>query len=109
MCVRASVALVEAKVKSITDVATDILEYFMRNPGAADTLEGIARWRMLEEIVHGSVKSTEQALRWLIERGYLREVSMTGSEPIFLLNSNKSADAEKLLEQNQIRRHRSSG
>jgi hypothetical protein len=33
-------------------VTKQIVSYFLRNPNAADTLEGIARWRLLEERIH---------------------------------------------------------
>jgi DNA-binding PadR family transcriptional regulator len=61
-----------------------ILNYFLRNSKAADTLEGIARWRLLEEQVHRSFQQTESALAWLVEQGFL-EVETVGSRRIFRL------------------------
>lgn len=62
-----------------------ILNYFLRNSKAADTLEGIARWRLLEEQVHRSLQQTESALAWLVEQGFLEEVETVGSSRIFRL------------------------
>ena len=39
-------------------IAKEILSYFLRNPQAADNLEGVARWRLLEQTVHRSVEET---------------------------------------------------
>ena len=49
------------------------------------TLEGIARWRLLEEQVHRSFQQTESALAWLVEQGFLEEVETVGSSRIFRL------------------------
>ena len=40
----------------------EILSYFLRNPLAADTLEGVARWRLLDEVVYRKVEETRAAL-----------------------------------------------
>jgi hypothetical protein len=85
--------------KSNETVAREILDYFLRNPETADSLTGIARWRLLEEAVQRSVAKTEGALRWLLEQGYLRQVRMRGSEGIFRLNPEKLRDARLFLEQ----------
>ena len=83
--------------KLIEDIAQDILEYFLRNPGAVDTAEGIARWRLLEEAVHRSLETTENALQWLTREGYLTEVSRREKEPVFQLNRGKVTAALELL------------
>jgi hypothetical protein len=51
--------------------AKEVLSYFLRNPQAADTLEGVARWRLLDEPVHRSVEEINQALEWLVAQGFL--------------------------------------
>lgn len=67
------------------EIVKQILNYFLRNSKAADTLEGIARWRLLEEQVHRSFQQTELALTWLVEQGFLEEVKTVGSSRIFRL------------------------
>jgi hypothetical protein len=79
------------------EAAKAVLAYFLRHPTAADTLTGIARWRLLEESVHHSVETTAAALKWLTAEGYLKEVSITGSAPVFRLSAEKRDDAAKLL------------
>lgn len=80
-------------------MAKEILAYFLRNPEAVDSLTGIARWRLMEEFVQRSVQTTEAALNWLLEQGYLSETTRTGSERIFQLNQDKCNGARLFLEQ----------
>jgi hypothetical protein len=75
----------------------EILSYFLRHPAAADSLTGIARWRLMEETVRQTLESTETALRWLISEGYLSEESRLGSERIYQLNPERREQAEQFL------------
>ena len=93
----ASIALPDEKVKPVDQVARDILGYFLRNPGAVDNLGGIARWRLLEETIHRTVESTAEALRWLTAEGFLKEVPMEGTGPLFRLNRSKRLEAREIL------------
>lgn len=79
-------------------VAGEILSYFLRNPQAADNLEGIARWRLLSEAIHRTVEDTRSALEWLVKQDVIVKRS-TGSEPLFSLNRKNEAQAEALLEE----------
>lgn len=74
-----------------------ILCYFLRNPRAADSLEGVARWRLLEEAVHSRVRETQQALTWLVDAGFLCEATTAETGSIFSLNSEKQVEAEEFL------------
>ena len=77
--------------------ARQILSYFLRNPSAADSLEGIARWRLLEEAIHRNVVETEEALWWLVQEGYLREIVQPHSGRLFCLNPEKQKEAESFV------------
>jgi hypothetical protein len=79
-------------------VAKDILRYFLRNPGAVDSLKEIARWRLMQEAVRRSVEETQQALEWLTEEGYVSEESHTGAESIYQLNPARRAEAASFVE-----------
>ena len=83
--------------KPIPDATLDILNYFMRHPSAADSIEGIARWRLLDELAHRKVEETDRAVRWLVERGFLVERPVSGGPSIFTLNSEKVDEAVRLL------------
>jgi hypothetical protein len=78
--------------------AKRILRYFVRNPEAADTYEGIVRWRLLEEAIHRTTEETREALSWLVSQGFLRETPIGGGAPIFRLNAGKRKEAEDFLE-----------
>ena len=75
----------------------DILQYFLRCPGAADTIEGLVRWRLLEETIHRSVEEVNQALSWLVDEGFLLQESAVGSDPIFRLNAEREIEARNLV------------
>lgn len=77
--------------------ARRVLSYFVRNPSAADSLEGIARWRLLEEAIHRNIVETEKALRWLVQEGYLTEIVQPHSGRLFRLNLEKQGEAESFF------------
>jgi hypothetical protein len=78
-------------------VAKEILSYFLRNPGAADNLVGIARWRLMQETVRHSVEKTSEAVQWLIAAGFLREEKHVATGRIFHLNMDLRDAAEQFL------------
>lgn len=82
--------------RSQTDVARKILAYFLRNPDAADTAEGVARWRVMDEQIRYSVRETLVALKWLVAKGYLQESSSRSSGAIFRLRADRSDETRKL-------------
>ncbi len=75
----------------------EVLSYFVRNPQAADDLEGIARWRLLDEMIRRKVEETHRALAWLVEHEYVRETIAAGIESIFSLNLDRLAEAKAFL------------
>lgn len=78
-------------------VTRQVLSYFVRNPQAVDSLEGIARWRLLDEAIHVQVSAAREALGWLVARGVLREVAGPGHQPVFSLDPERKEAAERLL------------
>jgi hypothetical protein len=87
---------VQRLTRSETDVARQILAYFLRNPDAADSAEGVARWRVMDEQVRNSVRETFVALKWLVAKGYLQESTSRSSGTIFRLHTDRSDEARKL-------------
>ena len=81
----------------IENVEKSILRYFVRNPCAADSAEGVARWRLLHERIDHSVEQTREALRILVSKGYVLEETSPVSGPIFRLNLAKRGESEALL------------
>jgi hypothetical protein len=77
--------------------AKEILSYFIRNPQAADSLDGIVRWRLLSEVVNRKVEETRAALQWLVKQGLLVETLSPGIGQIFSLNPETIAEAQRIL------------
>jgi hypothetical protein len=87
--------------KKQPEKAKEVLDYFVRNPQAADTLEGIARWRLLREAVQRGIQETAEALEWLVAEGFLKETPTTYSKPIYSLNTDAISEAERFLGKNE--------
>jgi hypothetical protein len=75
----------------------EILKHYLENPETADSLEGIAEWRLLEEIVQRRVADSEQALRWLVANGYLDRSAGGAAPPVYRLNLERRSDAERFV------------
>jgi hypothetical protein len=82
--------------------ARKILAYFFRNPSAVDTLEGIARWRLLEEEIHRRVVEIRRALEWLVGRGFLIETTRTSTDRLYRLNPYMQKQAELFLDKPRL-------
>ena len=95
------------KAEPERQIVKQILSYFLRNPNAADSLEGVAHWRLLEEQVHRSVQKTEVALEWLVAKEFLQEVQTSGSTRIFRLNPERGEDAIRFVAKRESSRKNS--
>jgi hypothetical protein len=94
------------KIEPDPAVVRQILSYFVQNHRAADTLEGIARWRLLQEEVRRNVHETERALEWLVEQGLVEELRPPGYQtPIFRLNRARQEDAVRFLARQQKKKN----
>lgn len=78
-------------------LAKDILEYFLRNPQSADSLEGVAHWRLLEQDINRTLVGSQAALEFLVHEGFLRETPVPGAEPVYALNPDMRAEAEQFV------------
>lgn len=85
------------KVRNELAVPKEILSYFLRHPEAADDLEGVARWRLLNERIDRSVEETKSALDWLVKKGYLTKATRAGAATMYHLNKQDSAKAKAFL------------
>lgn len=86
------------------DVAWMILRYFARNPDAADTVEGVARWRLLDERIRSCIEQVTRAMKWLSAQGLLLQDELPGSRSTFRLNKQAKQRIESLLQQEEWRR-----
>lgn len=80
-----------------SELAKEVLSYFLRNPQAADNLEGVTRWRLLEERVHRQLEDTDQALEWLVSQGFLVKVSSDWAEAVYQLNEQNRSEAQRFM------------
>jgi hypothetical protein len=79
------------------EMAREILRYFVRNPQAADSLEGVARWRLMDEVIRRKLDETEAALKWLVAQGYLTSSISPGGTVTFSLNPKPAKDIRQFL------------
>jgi hypothetical protein len=97
MCERSALRQPARHVEVDPEIAKQILLYFVRNPQAADSLEGIARWRLLEERLSRTVKQTEEVVKWLVSEGYLQEIEPTGCTKLYRLDPRRQDQAVRFL------------
>jgi hypothetical protein len=83
---------------SVSRIAIEVLKYFRGNPDAADTLEGIARWRLMRKAISETVHETDEAVQWLVGKGFLLEVASPATPRVFRLNPARASEAAVLLE-----------
>ena len=88
------------------EIVKQILSYFLRNPKAVDSLEGVARWRILQEQIHRSVEETGTAMAWLVEQGFLEKIEASGSVRLFRLNPARQLDAARLVGEKRQRQRK---
>jgi len=83
-------------------VEKEILRYFLRHPRGADTLEGIARWRLFDEGLYRSIEETTSAVNALVSHGFLiKDPSLIFTECVFRLDLKKRDQAEQYLKQSK--------
>ncbi len=80
------------------DRVTEILRHYLEYPETVDTLEGIARWRLLDDFVQRRVADTGEALQWLVAHAFLERIGGSPSAPpVYRLSLVKRAQAERFL------------
>jgi hypothetical protein len=84
-------------------MASNILNYFVRNPQAADSLEGVARWRLMDEVIRRKLAETEAALSWLVAQGYLTSATSPGGTATFSLNPERAEAARQFVAESLCR------
>lgn len=79
-------------------IARDILRYFLRNPHSADTLEGIARWRLPDEAILSTLHETNEALKWLVATGMVKQNRSFATDPVYELNPDRIIDVKRFVD-----------
>jgi hypothetical protein len=86
------------------EIVKQILSYFLHSPNAMDSVEGVSRWRLLQERINRTVEESQVALEWLVDKGYLTPVNRVGSKQLFSLDINHRAEALRFLEGKKSKR-----
>jgi hypothetical protein len=78
-------------------VAREILAYFISNPNANDTVEGIVEWRLLEQRIRHSVAEAEATLTELVVRKLILARRGADGRIHYRVNPAKEAEILKRL------------
>jgi hypothetical protein len=74
-----------------------VLGYFLNHPKAADTLEGVVRWRLTEERVRRTTLEVSQSLEWLVRKGFLKAIPRGEQGPVYRLIPSKTGEATEFM------------
>lgn len=80
------------------EISLRILAYLAENPAAADTVEGIAHWWLLEREIRDQSAAIERALAALAAEGWLIAWHHAGLPTHYRLNSARADEVRSLLE-----------
>jgi hypothetical protein len=80
-----------------SEIERDILEYLVDHVDAADTLEGVAEWWLLQHAIRRRTADVADALSDLVARGLLIEDRPAGARPHYRVNQRRRADIACLV------------
>jgi hypothetical protein len=84
------------------EIELEILEYFLKNPNAQDTFEGIAEWWLLETYIRKQSALVKQALSELVNQGLVIEIQDSNAQIHYRVNQEKIQEIqERLIERRQ--------
>ncbi len=78
-------------------LAKDILRHYLRNPQVVDSLEGVARWRLLDERIHETVAEVQKALEWLVDQGFLERKTYSAARSLFCFTPGQESRAKSFV------------
>jgi hypothetical protein len=67
----------------VDELAAEIREYLDQNPNAADTLDGIVQWWIVQQRFLRGIQAADRAVKRLIEQGRMEEVQAPDGRSIF--------------------------
>jgi len=79
----------------MAQLAAQILTHMLRNPQVVDSLEGLTRFRLLEQRIQQGVAETTEALRWLVKTGLVLEESTSEGHRVYRVNPARINEAVK--------------
>jgi len=78
-------------------VAREILRFYLRNPEAADSVEGLARWRLLDERIFSTLDQIARTVAWLVAHDFLVKERTSPLREVFRLNESEREKIETFL------------
>ena len=80
-----------------SEVAREILAYLSDHPEARDTLEGIVHWWMLERKIRSQIALVREAIKELVEEGFLLEEPIPGAKKSYQVNLKRQDEIQRLV------------
>ena len=77
-------------------LASEVLTYLCDHPDSQDSLEGIARWWILERTIQCRLSEVERALAWLVVRGRLLQERTLDGVVYYRANPKCLSDETKI-------------
>jgi hypothetical protein len=84
------------------DVARDILRFYLRNPQAADSVEGLARWRLLDEKIYSTLDKVTRAVSWLVSQELLVKEPTSPFTSVFRFNESERQKSESFVQRAMV-------
>jgi hypothetical protein len=79
------------------EIELEILAYFLKNPDAQDTVEGIVEWWLLETYITKQFTLVKQALSELVNQGLIIETRNSDSQLHYQVNEEKIQEIQERL------------
>jgi hypothetical protein len=83
--------------RQLEKVAREVMRYLLDNTTATDTLEGIARWRLMQQRIDRTVDETIAAVKLLVRRGFVEEVHTGAGPTLFRLSAARRTEIQSAL------------
>ena len=83
-------------------LADEVLAYLVEHPQAQDTLEGIAKWWLLEQRIRDALADVEAALSELVAKGFLAARLCGDGRTYYGLNLDKEREVRRHLRNAQV-------
>ncbi len=74
-----------------------LLRYLVDHPEARDTLEGIAKWWLLEQEIREEKTKVQEALAGLVAKGFVVEERMEDGRRVFGMNEERREAITRLI------------
>ncbi len=71
-----------------TELAKEIMDYLSKNPDAADTLEAVTEWWLLEQKIEYESSKVKEALDELEENGLVKKIKGVDSRIYYKLSKD---------------------